>query len=170
MSGLVRGRPRHRLLRAVVLVGDEPSVSAQDRFGCHDTGNVGQEVMARAGRGYDTRGGAIVFDGRFEEARCRAAHPPSVVSRGPRLGVVRVIAVTARHSLLRAYVAGGCRSRRWPPSMLNPPERSSLPAACQQTQSRYGLRISCVVHTSDPIHPAPSRRLATGIAGSRARA
>jgi hypothetical protein len=34
------------LLRAVVLVGDEASVPAQDRIGCHDPGNVGQAPSA----------------------------------------------------------------------------------------------------------------------------
>ena len=34
------------LLRAVVFVGDEASVPAQDRIGCHDLGDVGQAPSA----------------------------------------------------------------------------------------------------------------------------
>ena len=68
---MVLGRPGRRFCRAVVLLGDQPAVPAQDRIGCHDAGDVGEAPSAEG----------LAFHGQTASLIVGEANPLGTVRR-----------------------------------------------------------------------------------------
>ena len=63
------------LLRAVVLVGDQEPVPAQDRIGCHDAGDVGETPPAEGLPFHGEPASLVVGEANALGAVCRAEDP-----------------------------------------------------------------------------------------------
>ena len=75
MSGFVLGRPGPSLLRAVVLVGDQEPVPAQDRIRCHDAGDVRETLPSEGLPFHGESAPLVVGEANASRAVCRAEDP-----------------------------------------------------------------------------------------------
>ena len=74
MSGFVLGRPGP-LLRAIVLVGDQEPIPAQDGIRCHDTGDLSETTSSEDLAFHGQSALLVVGEANASRAVCRAQDP-----------------------------------------------------------------------------------------------
>ena len=75
------GRPGRRFCRAVVLLGDQQAVPAQDRIGCHDAGDVGETPSAE-GFAFHGEAASLVVGEANPLGTVRRAEDPVLLAAG----------------------------------------------------------------------------------------